>query len=205
LGCAAAFADIVRPRLNIYVSLPSSDPNKVDGRSSGRRGFPPFEDFVPQSFWCHFFAPDDDERCVIIGAPCSSLLLRAGSREWVDWVFKVEIAERGHKNSRFRKFASTVAFRAVVVEIHLADGFEGVLTMLGRTGMPRGAAWSSVKPGRGFGLKKQILSDCDLRNLSSVEDGAGVWKVVRIAANEAFAIDSWFSVFLSWKGGLLNN
>jgi hypothetical protein len=45
-----------------------------------------------------------------------------------------------------------------------------------------------MKPGRGLGLKKQILSDCNLRNLSSVEDGAGVDRVDRIAAR-AIAID----------------
>jgi len=75
--------------------------------------------------------------------------------------------------------------------------------MLGRTGMPRGAAWSNVKPGRGFGLKKQILSDCDLRNLSSVEDGAGTWKVDRIAADKLFAIESWLLLLLHRRRGLL--
>jgi len=106
------------------------------------------------------------------------------------------VAERGHKKSRFSKLASTVAFRGALVDKHLADGFEGDLVMLGRTWMPRGAAWSNMKPGRGFGLKKQILSDCDLRNLSNVDDGAGAWKVGRIAASEAVAIDSWFLLIL---------
>ena len=122
--------------------------------------------------------------------PYSNLLLRAGSREWVDWVLRVEVAERGHKNSRFRKFASTLAFRGTVVDRHLADGFEGDLATPGRSVTPRGAAWSNVKPGRGFGLKKQTLSDCDLRNLSRVDDGAGAWKAGRIASIEAIAIDS---------------
>jgi hypothetical protein len=104
----------------------------------------------------------------------------------------VEAVERGHNNSRLRKFASTVAFRRAVVERHLADDFEGDLTRPGRPGIPRGAAWSNIKPGRGFGLKKQMLSDCDLRNLSKVDDGTGAWKADRIAAKEAIAIDSWF-------------
>jgi hypothetical protein len=50
------------------------------------------------------------------------------------------VAERGHKNSRFRKFASIVAFRGIAVDRHLADDFEGALAMRGRTWRPRGAA-----------------------------------------------------------------
>jgi len=41
-----------------------------------------------------------------------------------------------------------------------------------------------------LGLKKQIFSDCDLRNLSSVDDGTGGCRVDRIAAGEAIAINS---------------
>jgi hypothetical protein len=59
-----------------------------------------------------------------------------------------------------------------------------------------------MKPGRGFGLKKQILSDCDLRNLSSVDDGAGALKVDRISANEAIAIESWLLLLLHRRWAL---
>ena len=85
----------------------------------------------------------------------------------------MEVAERGQRKSRFSKFASTIAFRGARVDKHLADGFEKGLVTRGLIWIPRGAAWSNMKPGRGLGLKKQILSDCDLRNLSSVGDGAG--------------------------------
>jgi hypothetical protein len=51
----------------------------------------------------------------------------------VDWVFRVEVAERGHRNSRFKKFALTVAFCGVVVDRHLACGFGGVLATRGRS------------------------------------------------------------------------
>jgi hypothetical protein len=47
-----------------------------------------------------------------------------------------------------------------------------------------------VKPGRGLGLKKEIFSDCDLRNLRSVDDGTGGCRAGRIAAGEAIAINS---------------
>ena len=55
-------------------------------------------------------------------------------------MFKLEVAERGHKNSRFRKFASIVAFRGVAVDRYLVDGFEGAFDMRGRNWRPRGAA-----------------------------------------------------------------
>ena len=57
--------------------------------------------------------------------------------------------------------------------------------MLDRRGGPRGAAWSKMNPGRGLGLKKQMSSDCDFRNLRRVDDGAGVCRADRIAAAEA--------------------
>ena len=47
-----------------------------------------------------------------------------------------------------------------------------------------------MKPGRGLGLKKEIFSDCDLRNLRSVDDGTGGCRVGRIAAGEAIVINS---------------
>jgi hypothetical protein len=55
-------------------------------------------------------------------------------------VLRVEVAERGHKHSRLRKFASTVAFRGTVVDRHLAGDFEGYLAMRGRSWRSRGAA-----------------------------------------------------------------
>ena len=47
-----------------------------------------------------------------------------------------------------------------------------------------------MKPGRGLGLKKEIFSDCDLRNFRSVDDGTGGCRVGRIAAGEAIVINS---------------
>lgn len=52
----------------------------------------------------------------------------------------------------------------------------------------RTTAWSKTKPGLGFGLKKQMPSDCDLRNLSKVDDGAGACSVARIATGEAATV-----------------
>jgi hypothetical protein len=69
------------------------------------------------------------------------------------------VAERGHRNSRGRKLASTIAFRGAEVDRHLADlailedGFEGEAIC----GCSRIPAWSK-KRNRKFGLKKQILS-----------------------------------------------
>jgi hypothetical protein len=54
-----------------------------------------------------------------------------------------------------------------------------------------------VKPGRGLGLKKEIFSDCDLRNLRSVEDGTGGCRAGRIAAGEAIAINSYREIISS--------
>jgi hypothetical protein len=68
--------------------------------------------------------PDEDERCVVNGFPYSQFLLRADVREWVGWMFKVEGAERCHTKSRFKKLASTIAFRGAVVDRHLADDFK---------------------------------------------------------------------------------
>ena len=95
------------------------------------------------------------------------------------------LAARGQIKSRLRNPASTVARRAAVVDKHLADVFEGNFPMLDRRGGPRGAAWSKMNPGRGLGLKKQMSSDCDFRNLRRVDDGAGVCRADRIAAAEA--------------------
>ena len=67
--------------------------------------------------------------------------------------------------------------------------------MLDRRGGPRGAAWSNMKPGRGLGLKKQI-SDCDFRNLRRDDDGAGVCRADRIAAEEAIPIVNWQQLLL---------
>tara|TARA_R110002060_G_scaffold35686_4_gene46562 strand:- start:895 stop:1224 length:330 start_codon:yes stop_codon:yes gene_type:complete len=91
-------------------------------------------------------------------------------------------ADLGHRKSKFRNEASTVARRGEEVDNRLA--LEGDFTLLhvrNGSARARGAAWSNEKPGRGLGLKKQMLSDCDLRNFRSVDEGAGACRD-RIAA-----------------------
>lgn len=101
------------------------------------------------------------------------------------------MADRGQRKSRFRNPASTVARWGLVVDKFLADSLDEDFATESRNRGPRGAAWSNMNPGRGFGLKKQTLSDCDLRNLSNVDDGAGTCNADRIAAREVIAIDNY--------------
>ena len=92
------------------------------------------------------------------------------------------VAERGNKKSRFRNPASTVALRGTVVDIDLvADCRKSDPTEF-RNCEARGAAWSKMNPGLGLVLKKDILSDCDLRKLRTVGEGAGTCNKDRIAA-----------------------
>lgn len=100
----------------------------------------------------------------------------------------LDTAERGQRKSKFRNPASTVAFLGAVVDRPLAVDFEIVLTMRDRDWGARGVAWSNAKPGLGLGLKKQILSDCNLRNLRRVNEGTGLCRVVCIAVTKALPI-----------------
>ena len=95
----------------------------------------------------------------------------------------VTAAERGKRKSRCPKPASTVAHFGLVVDKDL----EGTLGARDPIRDPvwlwfRGAAWSKMKPGRVFWLKKQIPSDCDFRKRNNVDDGTGLCREERIAA-----------------------
>lgn len=116
--------------------------------------------------------------------PYPKLLFRVVSCESVHGAFRAVEEDLGQRNSRFKNPASTVARRGEDVDSRLA--FEGDFTLPHVRGCgtrARGAAWSNVKPGRGLGLKKQMLSDCDLRNLRRLDEGAGACRD-RIAARE---------------------
>lgn len=172
---------MLRPFLNIE-SLPSSIIEcNGPGRSSGLSGRPPFLDVTPQSFSCHFDDLEEAER------RCETDVF-----EWVgtlildtlqdDLGSNLGVIGRGHRKSKFRNPASMVAFPGAAVERPLVVWFTTVFAMCDCDSGPRGAAWSNVKPGRGFVLKKQMLSDCTFRNSRSADDGTGMCKVGRIAA-----------------------
>ena len=94
---------------------------------------------------------------------------------------RAEIADCGKRKSRAGNPASRVAFRGTVVDIDLVVATDDRLPGGGCSCAARGAAWSNVNPGRGLGLKKQTLSDCDFRNFRSVDEGACTIGVARIA------------------------
>jgi hypothetical protein len=173
--------------LNIE-SLPSSTREPIGaGRSSGCSGLPPFFDVIPQSFTCHFAGRQEDEcRCD------ANVLERAGSltRAIVEGGLgsSPEGPARGQRKSKFTNPASTVACRAAVVDSLLAVDLDALLPMCDRDWSPRGAACSNMEAGPGFGLKKQTLSDCSLRNLRRADDGTRLCKVGRIAATRNIAI-----------------
>lgn len=77
--------------------------------------------------------------------------------------------------------ASRVVGFNAVVDKHLGGEAVRCELSLGDSGGTRGAAWSKMKP-RGLALKKQSPSDCDFRNRSRFEDGAGTCKLDRMAA-----------------------
>lgn len=87
--------------------------------------------------------------------------------------------------SRGKNPASSVAHRTEVVAKRLAEEFAVYGTAPFRMWCKRRAAWSKMKPGRGLALKKQILSDCDFRNLRSVDEGTGVLSLDRIVRRSA--------------------
>ena len=95
---------------------------------------------------------------------------------------------RGQRKSRFRNPASMVAFPTAAVDNLLVEDLDAVRPMCDPGRGPRGAAWSNMKPGRGFGLKKQMLSDCNLRNLRRADDGTELCKVGRIAATRSLVV-----------------
>jgi hypothetical protein len=59
--------------------------------------------------------------------------------------------------------------------------FDVAFVSLRRGKQAFGAAWSKTKA-LGFALKKHSPSDCDLRNLRSVGEGAAIGIFARIAA-----------------------
>lgn len=179
LGWAAALADICLPKLNID-SPPSSRRCCGLGRSSGCKGFPLFIDRYPHS-WYHFL-PFVELWCTPETPFHSFLLCLLIPRGIRDSGRRAEIADWGKRKSRAGNPASRVACRGTVVDIVLEAPMEALLPAGAGvcTCVLRGAAWSNVNPGRGFGLKKQTLSDWDFRNLRSVDEGAWTFGVARI-------------------------
>jgi hypothetical protein len=174
-----------RPRLNIGASPPSSK-NDPRGKSSDLSGFGIFC-FRPHRWRshpllslepCHPLPSFDAYRCDVCDksvrqlprlALCPGLTCVAG------------VVARGHRKSRLRKPASRVVGFNAIVDKH--PGGEAIRREFSfvESGGTRGAAWSKMKP-RGLALKMQSPSDCDFRNLSNVEDGAGTCKLDRMAA-----------------------
>lgn len=110
-------------------------------------------------------------------------------------------ADRGRRKSRFKSPDSRVApceaCRALVDRLR---DFGTLLALEFRSCGPRGAAWSNIKPGRGFGLKKQTLSVCDLRNFKRDEEGTGGCKASRIAAERTVSSVVQISKFCTFMG-----
>jgi hypothetical protein len=167
--------------LNIE-SSPSSKPCNDLGKSSGCSAFPPFFDLTPHSLSCHFGERVEADRFNSITPPCLKPLGIPVSRD--DLEARVKGAERGQRRSTFRKPASIVVCCGFAVDKHLREP----LPARNRTWGPCGAAWSNMKPYRGLGLKKQMPSDCNLRNLRRFDDGTGFCKADRIAAEKAITI-----------------
>jgi hypothetical protein len=190
----ADLGDMLRPRLNIGASPPSSkkDPSGKSSDFSGRGIFclrphrwrsHPLSLLdachpLPSLELCHPFLSFDAYRCEVYDESVRLLprLALCPGRPCV-----AGVPARGHKKSRLRKPASRVVGFDIVVDTHLWG--EAICNELGlrEGGETRGAAWSNMKP-RGLALKKQSPSDCDLRNLSRVEDGVGACKLDRMAA-----------------------
>jgi hypothetical protein len=176
---------MLRPLLNIESLLSSMREPSGPGRSSGCSGFPPFFEVEPQNFSCHF--AEREEACLweYSGFKQPGSFMRAtlrdslGSSPWV--------APLGQRKSRFRNPASIVACPATVDNL-LEDELKVVIPIRDRDRDSRGAACSKKNPGRGFGLKKQMLSDCNLRNLRRADDGTGLCKVGRMAATRSLVI-----------------
>lgn len=104
-----------------------------------------------------------------------------------DPLLRARVIERGNRKSRFPNPASRIRGVSDLIDKSLSLG--RYLVRREGTCVPRGAAWPNVKPALGLELKKQILSDCDLRNLSRADEGAigGRGTVERIAAEKAIA------------------
>lgn len=180
---------MLRPLLNIESLLSSAKDPSGPGRSSGCSGFPPFFDLVPQSFWCHLAnLPDDECRCN------DSVFKQAGSLSRA--VLRFDLGSRwvvlalGQRKSRFKNPASMVAPPLATVDKPRVADLDAALLIFDRGGGPLGATWSNVKPGLGFALKKQMLSDCNLRNLRRASEGTRLCKVGRIAVTRDLVIVS---------------
>jgi hypothetical protein len=184
----------LRPRLNVGASPPSSkkDPR---GKSSDLSGFgifcfrphrwrshpllsrepchplPSFDAYHPLGSFdaCRCEVYDKSVRLPPPLALCPALTCVA------------EVAALGHKKSKLRKPASRVVGFNAVVDKHLGGEAIRCELSLGDSEGTRGAAWSKMMP-LGLEVKKKSPSDCDLRNLSRVEDGAGTCKLDRMAA-----------------------
>ena len=104
----------------------------------------------------------------------------------------VSCFERGQKGSRLKKEDSSVAGRRCVV-LSLLIGVKGPLRLapLLLSWLYRGAWSSKQKPGRGFDVKKHAASDCDLKNLRRVDEGAGTFKVTEVLISQSSSEESY--------------